>query len=136
MDAKSKAAFINSVASGATILCSNCGAANDIDNSFCISCGSVITAPENVRKDATVFNSTEETAPAVTEQVYDKPKSIPCEAGDTASESVQKDAPAFNSIKEATPAVAESTYNESKGIFAEGLPEWSLEPPQLVVRRH
>lgn len=26
-------------------------------------------------------------------------------------------------------------YIETEGVFAEGLPAWSVEPPQVVVRR-
>lgn len=39
MDAKSKANFINSVASGANIPCPKCGTSNKPDSQFCGSCG-------------------------------------------------------------------------------------------------
>lgn len=38
---------------------------------------------------------------------------------------------AFGSINSSLQVSAETP----KGIFAEGLPEWNLEPPQVVVRR-
>lgn len=53
-------------------------------------------------------------------------------------------APAFASVEE-TPAVSQSPAfasvpvvqeeEEPKSAFAQGLPEWSLEPPMMVVRR-
>ena len=39
MDAKSRANFINSVASGANIPCPKCGTSNKPDSQFCGSCG-------------------------------------------------------------------------------------------------
>lgn len=44
MDAKSKANFINSVASGQVIPCPVCGIQNTSDSRFCISCGSNLKA--------------------------------------------------------------------------------------------
>lgn len=29
-----------------------------------------------------------------------------------------------------------SNYIEPESVFAQGLPEWSIEPPQIMVRRH
>ncbi len=56
-------------------------------------------------------------------------------------------APAFGSVEEnkeeaekAEPAAEEKkarkAYTEEDFAFATGLPEWSLEPPQVMVRRH
>lgn len=49
------------------------------------------------------------------------------------NEAAKADEPAF------TPAKAEEAapvkYVEPENVFAQGLPEWSLEPPQVVVRR-
>lgn len=42
-------------------------------------------------------------------------------------------APAFAPVKE-TPAKA-AKYAEPSSAFAEGLPAWSIEPPQIMVRR-
>lgn len=39
--------------------------------------------------------------------------------------------PAFTAVTE-----KKSTYVEPRSVFAQGLPEWSLEPPQVIVRRH
>lgn len=94
MDAKSKANFINSVASGTSIPCPKCGTSNKPDAKFCISCGAEIT----VSKEA------------------------------------QNSAPAFEPVKEVSDKAVK--YVAPSNAFAQGLPDWSIEPPQVMVRRH
>ena len=94
MDAKSKANFIISVASGSSIPCPKCGASNSPDDRFCLSCGAELAAPQQP----------------------------------------QAGAPAFRPAREA--AVNKTpTYVEPSHVFAQGLPDWSIEPPQVMVRR-
>lgn len=93
MDAKSKANFINSVASGAVVPCPKCNASNKPDAKNCEVCGEALVAPAEANN-----------------------------------------APAFESAK--APAAAPVKYEEPNNVFAKGLPEWSLEPPQVMVRRH
>lgn len=93
MDAKSKANFINSVASGTTVPCPKCGAGNKPSSMYCTSCGAEINAPQET----------------------------------------QSNTPAFAPAQEA-PAKAVK-YVEPNNVFAKGLPEWSIEPPQVMVRR-
>ena len=94
MDAKSKANFINSVASCTSIPCPKCGTNNKPDAKFCISCGAEITV----------------------------------------SKETQNSTPAFEHIKEATAKAVK--YVAPSNAFAQGLPDWSIEPPQVMVRRH
>lgn len=48
-----------------------------------------------------------------------------------------EDAPAFAPAQEAPAApVKAAKYVEPQSAFAEGLPAWSIEPPQVMVRRH
>lgn len=82
MDAKTKANFINSVASGSQMECPKCGTVNEAGSNFCSTCGTVL----------------EWSAPKV------QPKTI-------------------------------EKYIEPESVFAKGLPAWSIEPPQVVVRR-
>ncbi len=96
MDAKSKADFINSVASGNVIPCPKCGTSNNPDRKFCFSCG-------------TEFSSSQEK---------------------------ESDTVAFASVEEAEAPAENFTYVEPNNAFAQGLPEWSLEPPQVMIRRH
>lgn len=93
MDTKSRADFINSVASRTDVSCPKCGAKNKADNKFCVSCGAEMAASRKVQ-----------------------------------------DAPAFKPAKEAAP-VKTVKYVEPNNVFAQGLPDWSVEPPQVVVRR-
>lgn len=95
MDAKSKADFINSVASGVHAPCPKCGTSNKADSKFCISCGSEIAAPQTATNNTSAFAPAKETV---------------------------------------TPAKA-SRYVEPNDVFAQGLPAWSVEPPQIMVRR-
>lgn len=46
------------------------------------------------------------------------------------------DTPAFEQAKEAAAPAKAPKYVEPNNVFAEGLPEWSIEPPQVMVRRH
>lgn len=97
MDAKSKANFINSVASGEGIPCPKCSAMNKPDSRFCIACGA-----ELVKQEVSTQNS----------------------------------APAFSQVKETKVEQICNKYVEPESVFAQGLPSWSIEPPQVMVRRH
>lgn len=112
MDAKSKANFINSVAGGQGIPCPNCSTLNEADSKFCIACGTPLTQkkPENAVPFATAEPGQEPVRP---KPVPEKPK--------------QAEQP-----KSAEPTVK---YTEPESVFAEGLPSWDIEPPQVVVRR-
>lgn len=79
-----KANLINAAASGSTIPCPQCKAANKADAQNCISCGA----------------------------------------------SLKKDAPAFAAAPKAAEAVQAPV-----SVFAEGLPAWDINPPQVMVRR-
>ena len=56
MDAKSKANFINAVASGQVVPCINCGTANTPGDRFCITCGAPLQqGKQSAANDAPVF---------------------------------------------------------------------------------
>lgn len=40
------------------------------------------------------------------------------------------------SVKENKAPMDVAHYEEPNSVFAQGLPEWSVEPPQIRVRRH
>lgn len=96
MDAKSKADFINSVATGNSIPCPKCGTTNGGASKFCIVCGAELSTSQTSRTNA----------------------------------------PAFGQVKEQEVPVKVSKYVEPNNVFAEGLPEWNIEPPHVMVRRH
>ena len=96
MDAKIRANFINSVASGEGIPCPNCNTMNKTDSSFCIACGAKLLKMET---------------------------------------STQNTVPAFSQIDETRVEETMSKYVEPESVFAQGLPSWSIEPPQVMVRR-
>lgn len=93
MDAKGKAEFINSIASGEELQCKNCGSRNKSDSKFCIHCGAELVEPSQKSQ----------------EEVFSRVETV------TQTKS--------------------ASYDESTSVFAQGLPEWSVEPPQVVVRR-
>jgi hypothetical protein len=50
MDAKMRADFVNSVASGQKVPCPVCNTLNDLDGSFCIACGHSLKKEEKKMK--------------------------------------------------------------------------------------
>lgn len=106
MDAKSKANFINSIAGGQNIPCPKCNNLNEADAKFCTSCGTKL-----VRKIE------EDNVPVTPLKKVEKVKQF-----EDNKELVNQTAP----VQE---------YKEPESIFAEGLPSWNIEPPQVMVRR-
>lgn len=68
-----------------------------------------------------------------------KPGSRFCAGCGAELEAPAKADAAFAPVKEEAPAAAAATkavrYEEPSHVFAEGLPDWSLEPPMVMVRR-
>ena len=148
MDARSKASFVNAVADGQLLVCPNCQFGNPLDSRFCIKCGHQLK--ENKPVDtAPAFASVEET-PAVSQSpAFASVEETPAVSQSPAFASVEEtpavsQSPAFAAVEEkaaktkapafaSVPVVQEE--EEPKSAFAQGLPEWSLEPPMMVVRR-
>ena len=86
------------------------GAANKSGSKFCVACGSPIAIPDTAKKSAPAF--------------------APIKEKEQAKEQVKEP------VKEPVKQVQVSKYVEPNSVFAEGLPSWSLEPPQVLVRRH
>ena len=59
---------------------------------------------------------------------------ISCGAEIIVSKEAQNSTPAFEPVKEASAKTVK--YMAPSNAFARGLPDWSIEPPQLMVRRH
>lgn len=106
MDAKSKANFINSVASGEEIVCPDCQTKNKMDSKFCIGCGKKLNE-EKSKVDAEVAFA------PISEELETKP---------------------VKEIEE-MPVKKNFKYVEPESVFAQGLPSWNIEPPQVMVRR-
>lgn len=150
MDAKSKAQFINSVTGGQKKTCSTCGAVNDLDAKFCYECGTSFENSVSAEEEPAV-------EPVEVESVEKKPEETPQvpfapvdEKKDTEEKVNAKDEKvkeAFSAIEKTPDEKSENTpgeeaapkkvikYVEVKPAFAEGLPEWDIVPPQVVVRR-
>lgn len=106
MDAKSRANFINSVASGQNMPCPKCNTLNEANSKFCASCGTPLE--KKAESSIVPFASVKKT------------------------EEVKKAADTKEPVKVAKPVEG---YEEPEGIFADGLPAWNIEPPQVMVRR-
>ena len=48
---------------------------------------------------------------------------------------IQKEEPKKEPVKEPVKMVVPQVVEEEKSVFAEGLPSWDIEPPQIMVRR-
>lgn len=106
MNARSKADFINSVAGG-MIPCPNCQKLNEPDSKFCEACGTRLVKPEEPKPEATpAFEPVKKVEPA----------------------------PAFEPVKK-TEIKRDVVYQEPESVFAKGLPDWDMVPPQVMVRR-
>lgn len=112
MDAKSKMSFINSIkdTTGNEQVCPKCGNGNKADCKFCVRCGTELS--QITQNMNSLDNKTSEIKPTETTALK-KAETV----------STEKHKP-------------EKKYVEPKNTFAQGLPEWSLEPPMVVVRRH
>lgn len=142
MDARSKANFINSVAGGQGIPCPNCNTLNEADSKFCIACGTQLvqkksenTMPfaaaepvqEPIPTPVAEPDQEKEATPASTLSRQPFPTAEPVQPRPVQSRQKQAEQP-----KSAAPTVK---YIEPESVFAEGLPSWDIEPPQVVVRR-
>lgn len=138
MNAKSKADFIHAVAGGGKIPCPNCNTLNEADSKFCITCGAKLVRSEPKPEADLPFRKVEQDPP-VQKPEGDLPFRKVEPPAEPAAETAQKEVP-FQTVSNAqAPETKQEipyvVYAEPKSVFAEGLPEWSIEPPQVVVRR-
>ena len=135
--------FINTVASGQGIPCPNCNTMNEADSLFCFVCGTKLAVTPTAFEPVETTETTNAFAPVETTETTNAFAPVT----ETVSEKVNNNvAPAFtpvNEVKAEEPVVKApevvkpvSNYVEPESVFAQGLPEWSVEPPQVVVRRH
>lgn len=60
---------------------------------------------------------------------------ISCGTDLSSPQTHQANEPVFEQVKEAESSAHIYQYVEPNNVFAEGLPEWNIEPPQVMVRR-
>ncbi len=165
MDAKMRADFVNSVASGQKVPCPVCNTLNDPDGSFCIACGHSLKKEEkkdensgtvicpvcqNANKKGFRFctvcgnkldeaESTKSSDP-VTPQPAAAPAQSKAAGQQPAAPPIRKDPPIQSKPvrKKMAFNFAEpevEEYKEPVSVFAQGLPSWDVVPPQIMVRR-
>ncbi len=153
----------NNIAADKPLVCPQCGKNNKAVAKFCVGCGfkfeqpapaAAAFAPVEEKTSTVAFAPAEEKkeepvlvfAPAEEKKEEAAPVFAPAEPEKEAAAPVftpaedKKDAaPAFapEEKKEAVanPVVTEVKYVAPEDAFAKGLPSWSVEPPQVMVRR-
>jgi outer membrane biosynthesis protein TonB len=135
MDAKTRANFINSIASGQKIACPNCNTLNAPDAHFCFSCGTSLSG-KNVNEDESLKEQSEP-EPVVTAPKEESEPVITAPEEESEPAPVvtapKKQTAAKPAFKMASPAPVEEP--EEISVFAQGLPAWDIVPPQVMVRR-
>lgn len=124
MTVKSKVDFLNAVASGNKIPCPECGSENKAEARFCTICGNALVKPvvtENKPVEVAIAKKVET---AVDEKVFQPTIMI----------KKSSEAPVKPKIQAEAQAIATSIFEE-KSALADGLPQWTLEPPQVLVKR-
>ena len=157
MDAKMRADFVNSVASGQKVPCPVCNTLNDPDGSFCIVCGNKLDEAESTKSSDPVTPQPA-AAPAQSKAAGQQPAAPAQDVQRNMGKNASQVAPAFEPAKKtaaapirkdppiqskpvrkkmafnfAEPEVEE--YKEPVSVFAQGLPSWDVVPPQIMVRR-
>lgn len=152
MDAKDKVAFINSVGntdveantnnaqSIETVFCIECGTSNSIDARFCENCGTAIAQVVNDEVDVVGRGDDNllESEAQLT-KVYDSYQDIHVTPkkkryiSEISTVNIDKIIQSMEDGQLVAIKLAEQ-LDKSKAI-ATGLPEWSLEPPEELVRR-
>jgi len=135
------------------VCCPQCGEKNEADGRFCVYCGAELNAPQAAANNAPAFAPVAEEpafAPAAEEPAFapaeEEPAFAPAAKEPAFAPAAEEPAfapvaeePAFAATEEPAFAPAKapvvSRYEEPNNIFAQGMPEWSLEPPQIMVRR-
>ena len=163
MDAKTKADFINSVAGGGNIPCPNCNGLNASSAKFCKFCGTKLPQPAPEPQPIPEPQPVPEPQPIPEPQPVPEPQPIPEPQPLPEPQPIPEPQPAvgtdmpFQEIKEIRPespaeekeaeipfapasapqqeTVSPFHYEEPASVFAQGLPEWSVEPPEVMVRR-
>lgn len=115
MDAKERAVFMNQRAKtdrepATEQVCENCGA--PVRGKFCSKCG---TPVGQKAEEVSVFPRKRRVEPYVVPERRPAPGKV-------------RETGIFRSVQ-----VADKSGEQS--VFAQGLPEWSIEPPQVPVRR-
>ena len=87
--------------------CPSCGKRNDAQAKFCNFCGNSLASQNSDNSFAPAFSPIEESAGG---------------SEPTSAESAQE-------------LVPEEMENDTLAIFADGLPQWDIVPPQIMVRR-
>ena len=132
------------------LVCPVCGAYNQADSRFCFSCGAKIDEPAPA-EEIPAFTENNEVDPEYPEEsdslikgAYNEVNAFETYAEDgfvrDTDDSEAKQDESNEAFTAAEPVQEEHITHESApeevSAFAQGLPEWDIIPPQVMVRRH
>lgn len=150
MDMKSNVNFINSGTDEYKIICPNCSTLNEMDSLFCFSCGTKLEEARdtNVNLDKFVEGNTAYKSPADVQirdevqaedmkssflfGVENMKRNMSIMANEDVLQQPQPESPKMTVYTVVQNPVEEP---EEISVFAQGLPNWDMVPPQVVVRR-
>ena len=143
MNGISNADFVNSAAAGKAVQCQFCGAQNQYGNKFCIKCGHALIYASPRSAPPAAAAKPEKKAEPGTPFAAAKPEKKTEPGTPFAAAKPEKKAKPGTPFAAAKPEkkTAFETFEEvlkeqeEVSVFAQGLPEWDLEPPQIMVRR-
>lgn len=164
MEIQSRANYINSVASGQKIPCPICDCLNESGTMFCVTCGcnlnDILSQATVARQSVVPVQSAAVRQPAVPSQVASSQsvamrqtvvegqpalqtttqnQTVAFQTAEVPKQSIPKiDANAFKTEEEQVFQEIASTQEmmeDSVNAFAKGLPDWSIVPPHVMVRR-
>lgn len=114
--------------------CTNCGHENAPGKSFCSQCGSRLASDAFAAASAVQAKSEKRTEEASSAQPASLERSANMADAFCSTENAAF-APLSNQVKEAGSPSLEPRLAERCPAFAEGLPEWDLVPPDIMVVR-
>ena len=134
MDAKQRARFINAQGGqntgsvGAARICPKCHA--EVKGKFCTKCGTKYEEPVKAEEPIKAEEPVKVEEPVNKNPFASVAEDIIKEEKKPSSAPEIRKSPIFQAIQEPEPTVP-----EEESALAKGLPEWNIEPPQVVVRR-
>ena len=127
MNAQDRVNFIKNIDNkeekSTTLKCTKCGSMVGPQDKFCESCGAPL-------KEFVAMETEEKEKPQVEVNKIETEKET-----ETISDENITNLDSAPSKSQKREVVKEADYTEPSSAFALGLPSWSLEPPQVVVRK-
>ena len=131
--------YINTVVDGSTVVCSNCSAGNELEAVFCWACGHPLKE-KKTEKELPFETIKQESIICPKCGIKNTSDAKFCAKCGSRLEQIEACVSKTDETNDLIPKEDSSEKEKRNQIweqntFAQGLPEWSLEPPQVMVRR-